>query len=368
MVSGLGSIRLAKLLQYFSSAGKIFTAPVLELARVDCIGAVLAGRIHQAVSSRVFEEELWQIKNMAVRVITLIDKEYPALLKQIYDPPPVLYVYGNPAALGKTAVAVVGCRRASYCGLQQAGRLAQGLSSRGVCVVSGLARGIDTAAHSGALAGGSGGTVAVLGSGLLSMYPPENKALAKAIARNGAVVSEFCLHTAPLKGNFPRRNRIISGLSRAVVVVEAARRSGSLITADLALSQGREVYAVPGTANSLNAQGTNNLIKNGAKLVENVDDILEELVVPASGTEKMIGTSASEEEKGGPGGQLCRSEAGCRILELLSSEPLHIDVLITKSMLTPASVYQGILELQLQGLAQEIEGKKFVKKEAGHGT
>lgn len=276
MVSGIGPVLVKKLKERFFSAKGIFEASVLSLSKVPGMNERIAADLKGILSSSVLKKELKEIKQENVRILCQEDILYPKLLKEIYDPPIVLYLKGELSLLEKATVAVVGCRRASFNGLQIAERLSQELSRRGICIVSGLARGIDTASHKGALKG-PGSTVAVLGSGLKCVYPPENKRLFDEISRAGALISEFSLNTAPHKSNFPRRNRIISGLSLGVVVVEAAQRSGSLITANMALNQNREVFAMPGAANSVNAKGTNKLIKEGAKLVEGADDILEEL-------------------------------------------------------------------------------------------
>ncbi|UCB57420.1 MAG: DNA-processing protein DprA [Candidatus Omnitrophota bacterium] len=211
-----------------------------------------------------------------IKTLSLNDKEYPANLRYIYSPPLALYVKGNILAEDSIALAIVGSRKASYYGLKNAESLGFKLASQGITIISGLARGIDTAAHRGALAAG-GRTIAVLGSGLNIIYPRQNKGLAEEISKNGAVISEYAQDTPPLRQNFPRRNRIISGLSLGVVVVEAAKRSGALITADFALEQGREVFALPGKIDSFTSAGTHELIKDGAKLVESTEDIIEEL-------------------------------------------------------------------------------------------
>jgi DNA processing protein len=265
-------------LDKFYTAQNIFQADIQEIARVPGISIDIAKRIKQVLSSKEFAQELEQIEKDKIEIIIINDSRYPVLLKEIYDPPLVLYVKGDVLVFQDKMFAIIGCRRASGYGLKQAGQIAQALAKINLCIVSGMARGIDTAAHKGALFV-KGKTIAVLGSGLNNIYPPENKFLFDQIVKNGAVVSEFALNTEPLPENFPRRNRIISGLCRAILVVEAAQRSGSLITADLALNQGREVFAVPGLANSSNAQGTNKLIKEGAKLVENAQDIIDGLEV-----------------------------------------------------------------------------------------
>ncbi|MCP4650594.1 MAG: DNA-protecting protein DprA [PVC group bacterium] len=278
MVSGLGSVKIKDLLELFKVPSCIFKARINELTRIKGLNKTIAGRIYQVLDSRSFKDEINMIKEFGVGIITLLDDDYPESLKHIYDPPAVLYVKGNIKSLYPLSVAIVGCRKASPYGLQQAQRMAQELAEKGACVVSGLARGIDTQAHKGALSVG-GKTAAVLGSGFVNVYPKENTKLFEQISRQGVVISEFSLQTLPQKCNFPRRNRIISGLSKAVVVVEAAQRSGSLITANLALDQGRDVYAVPGIAGSIYAQGTNKLIKEGARLVENAEDVLESFLV-----------------------------------------------------------------------------------------
>lgn len=215
-------------------------------------------------------------KENKTRTLSLLDKDYPANLKYIYDPPSILYIKGNILPEDTIAVAVVGSRRATYYGLKNAENLGFQLAAGGITIISGLARGVDSAAHRGALKA-RGRTIAVLGSGLNKIYPRENEELVEEIAQNGAVISEFALDTPPLRQNFPRRNRIISGLSLGVVVVEAAKRSGALITANFALEQGREVFALPGKIDSFTSKGTHDLIKQGAKLVESIEDIIEEL-------------------------------------------------------------------------------------------
>ena len=220
-----------------------------------------------------WESELKAIEKNNVTIVTFFDESYPPLLKEIACPPPVLYVKGNPAVLSEFSLAIVGSRTATSYGMNMACEFARKLSALGIVIVSGLARGIDTAAHTGALANK---TIAVLGSGLLDVYPKENRKLVQMIAKDGAVVSEFPLNTAPLKDNFPRRNRIVSGLSKGILVVEAAAKSGALITANCALEQNREVFALPGKPDDFFSEGANILIQNGAKLVQNIDDILME--------------------------------------------------------------------------------------------
>ncbi len=273
MVEGLGSIKTSQLLKYFNKAENIFSAPVKELEHVSGIGAKIAGGIKD-FNWHVLDKELELVRKHKIEVVTIADSDYPESLRQIPDPPLVLYFKGKSDWTGFN-FAIVGSRKASLYGLSVAEKFAQQLAALGVVIVSGMARGIDTASHKGALKA-KGATLAVLGSGLLNIYPPENESLAEKIAESGAVISEFPLNTPPLRENFPRRNRIVSGLARGVLVVEAAERSGALITADLALDQGKDVFAVPGKVDSPTSLGANHLIKQGAKLVNSIEDILEE--------------------------------------------------------------------------------------------
>ncbi|MCM8812683.1 MAG: DNA-processing protein DprA [Candidatus Omnitrophica bacterium] len=357
LVDGLGAVRIAALVERYGSPSRVCRASAAELSAIGGIGGVLAARIAGVLGSREWEQEQRRLSQNSARVITLLDEEYPELLRHIYDPPPVLYVRGSLSCLQPWAAAMVGCRRASHYGLRQAARIAQELAQRGIGVISGLARGIDTAAHQGALSGG-GNTVAVLGSGLAAVYPPENKRLADRIADRGALVSEFPLAYPPRPGNFPRRNRIISGLSTAVVVVEAAQRSGSLITAQLALEQGKEIFAVPGAAQSVTARGTHQLLKDGAALAESAADIFREL------NRAPVDAGARDAPPAGAGERTRTLPGGCaraQVLSLLGIEPLHVDILAQQSGLAGPLLFRYLLELQLEGLAKDVGGKRFVR-------
>lgn len=300
-----------------------------------------------------------------IRKISLDDAEYPKQLKNIHKPPAQLYVNGSFAPQDNVAVALVGSRRASPYGLEMAGKLGFDLAARGVTVVSGMARGIDTAAHRGALKA-RGRTIAVMGSGHGRIYPPENEELYHEIARTGAVVTEFGDTMEPLAQNFPQRNRIISGLSLGVVVVEAAKDSGALITATLAAEQGREVFAVPGKISSSTSSGTNSLIKDGARLVQSVDDILDELfiheIAPLDGSEK---TKADESVARMTKAYICNSltESERAVYKLLSDEPVYIDEILVKAGVEPAAASKALLNLQLKKLVREMPGKQYVRKE-----
>jgi DNA processing protein len=286
----------------------------------------------------------------AITVLTFDDPRYPAALTVIHDPPPALFVAGQVPTLGQAGVAIVGSRAGSSYALEVGEYLARELVVRGVTIVSGLARGVDSAAHRGALAGG-GTTIAVLGSGVDVIYPPEHRALAREVTAAGALVSELLPGASPLAQFFPRRNRIISGLVRAVVVIEAGQKSGSLITARCALEQGRDVLAVPGNVLSGRNRGGHALLRDGAKIVEGVDDILEEL---RSGLYEPAGTGgASKPTNSVPTDPVL----SC----LLPGEPSDLDQIAERTGLAPARLLPRLFELELQGLVQRAGGGRFVR-------
>lgn len=289
-----------------------------------------------------------------VKTLSVTAKDYPTNLRYIYDPPLVLYVKGEIIPEDNVAIAIVGSRRATYYGLQNATKLAYELAVKGITIISGLARGVDSAAHRGALEA-KGRTIAVLGSGLNIIYPRENERLAQDIAQNGAVISEFALDTPPYRGNFPRRNRIISGLSLGVVVIEAARKSGALITVNCALEQGREVFALPGKIDSFTSRGTHDLIKHGAKLVESSEDIIEELEALKFCQAKE--TKAENKIKV----ELDLPEEERQIYACLSSEPMHIDEIMCKVNLSYGKLLTSLLKLQHKKLVKELAGKVYVR-------
>ena len=292
LVPDVGSARLRRLLDAFGGLERVWAAGVRELAQVEGIGPQLAQRIADGRRDDArLGRELALARRHGAVIITLGEAGYPAPLVHIPDPPLALYVRGRLEPADDIAVGIVGSRRASRYGVQCAERLGYDLALRGVTVVSGLARGIDGAGHRGALQAG-GRTLAVLGSGLARLYPPDHRELAEQIAHGaGALVSEFPMDTAPLPHNFPRRNRLISGLSLGVVVVEASARSGALITADQALEQGREVFAVPGPVTAVTSAGTHQLLKQGSRLVTSVEDILEELRLTARPARGAVGVA-----------------------------------------------------------------------------
>lgn len=300
-----------------------------------------------------------------IRKIVEGDAEYPAILKNIHKPPQELYINGSFKEEDKNAVGIVGSRRASRYGLEMAEKLAYDLTIRGVTIISGMARGIDSAAHKGALKA-KGRTIAVMGSGHGHIYPPENKDLYKQIASTGAVITEFENDISPLPQNFPIRNRIISGLSLGLVVVEAAKDSGALITANFALEQGREVFAVPGKISSLTSEGTHELIKDGAKLVQTADDILEELklheIQPKGLEEKYLrDEKISKKIKAYIYNSLTNDER--KVYKILSDEPLYIDDVVRESKVEHAKISKVLLNLEIKKVIKELPGKQFVRTE-----
>ncbi len=301
---------------------------------------------------------------MAIRKITPNDPEYPKNLKNIHRPPKQLYVNGTLEERDEIAVAIVGSRRASMYGLEMSEKLAFELALRGVTVVSGMARGVDSAAHRGALKA-KGRTIAVMGSGHNDIYPPENKELYAEIVKCGAVLTEYENDMPSLPQHFPARNRIISGLSLGVVVVEAARNSGALITAGFAAEQGREVFAIPGRISSTTSAGTNDLIRDGARLVQSADDIMEELKL----CEMKPTAGEKAEETDGKIGRMTKAyiynsltEDERTVYTALSDDPVYIDDIIATTGMEPAKASKVLLNLQLKKLIREVPGKQYIRK------
>ena len=354
LIQGLGTVRIRSLMDHFGSAVEIMNQPAYSLQKVPGIGSHLAGAIRRWEELE-YREEFRLIENLGVTIMTIFDPDYPANLREIYDPPVVLYLKGNLIPEDKPALAVVGSRRASHYGLQTAQKISHQLAARGFTVVSGLARGIDTRAHRGALQAG-GRTIAVLGSGLGNIYPPENGGLAKEISGSGAVISEFPIRAIPDRQNFPLRNRVVSGLSLGVLVVEAAQRSGALITARLAMEQGRMVMAVPGRIDSFSARGTNSLIQDGAKMVGGIDDILEEFeyLFPSK--------SVSSPDNADPEVVLKNlSENERLIFQELSEEEIGIDRIFSETGLSSPAISAALISLELKKLIKRLPGKLFIR-------
>jgi DNA processing protein len=347
IVSGIGPARFKMLLDHFGEAGRAWHASEQELheAGLDrkSVESLLASR--QALS---LEDELARVEQQGASVITWEDDRYPPRLRQIHNAPPLLYVRGELLPQDEWAVAVVGTRSATSYGRQMVAELAGDLARSGITVVSGLARGIDSLAHRAALRAG-GRTIAVLGSGIDIIYPDEHRDLAGKITERGALVSEYALGTKPEAGNFPPRNRIISGLSLGTLVIEAGKRSGALITADYALEQSREVFALPGSATSGKSQGTNRLIQEGAaKLVLSVEDILEELNLTLVERHQEVRLLVPEDER----------EA--RILEHVSAEPIHVDDLGQRTNLPISEVTSTLALMELKGMVRQVGGMNYV--------
>ncbi len=358
MVGDIGSIRLKKLLEFLGSPEDILKAPVEKLMAASGIGKEIAQKI-RALKKEDLDKELKLAQKLGLKIVTPDDADYPENLKNIYDPPIVLYVKGELIAEDKFSLGIVGSRRASLYGLTCAEKFAYELSQKGFTIISGMARGVDTAAHKGALKAG-GRTLAVMGSGFNHLYPPENKELAQEIVKNGALISEFPINTEPFRQNFPRRNRVISGLSLGVLVVEAARNSGALISADFALEQGREVFALPGKVDSNTSFGTNGLIKQGAKLVCGVEDIVEEFDSIAS----CVPRRASKEDNATADTQYAMpslSATETAFYNALSGQPLSLDEIVEKTNMSVSGVADMLLKLQMRKLIRQLPGKQFAR-------
>lgn len=351
-VPGVGDRLFKRLVDTLADPRQVFEAARNTPAAILKIGGVSEKLVRAIARYSLPERLLTEIEaayQKGFRIVTMADRHYPRLLMEIPDPPPYFYVAGNLPATAE-AIAMVGSRNATGYGLSICRRLSRGLAARGITVVSGLALGIDTAAHRGALEGG-GKTVAVLGSGLANVYPRKNRRLFEAVCDSGAVISEFDLYAEPEAHHFPKRNRIISGMTLGTVVVEAAKRSGSLITARLAAEQNREVFAVPGSIDSFKSTGTHSLIQQGAKLVTGTNDIVEELI-PRLG--KIDNPQQAEDPP-----DLTREEGA--LLALIGTYPVHVDTLVRTSRLAAAQVAGTLLQLEVKGLIVQHPGKQFTR-------
>ena len=351
LVSGVGPIIRQALLERFQTAAAVLAASEKELREVKGVGAKLAASIQAATREVNAEEELAHCTAEQIQVLLESDGGYPKPLREIHDPPGVLFLKGTLLPVDALAIAIVGTRHATAYGLQQAERLAGGLARAGYTVVSGLARGIDAAAHRGALAAG-GRTLAVLGSGLSEIYPPEHAGLAVEIAASGAVLGEQPPRMPPLAGAFPQRNRIISGLSLGTIVVEADKTSGSLITARMATEQGREVFAVPGRVDNRMAHGCHQLIRDGAKLVESVDDVLEELGPLATPAKSEDGREIRHPV------ELQLNPQEQAVLAAIGSETCQIDDVAHLTGLPAQRVSATLMVLELKRLVRRLAGNR----------
>lgn len=361
---GVGPTTFAKLQKYFNSIDRALGASVSELSKIDGIGFKTAERIATTRDKFDTKAELELAEKLDVWLLHLADERYPPVLKQIYDPPPVLYIKGTLTRADNLCISIVGSRRCSLYGQEQSSRFAHFLASAGFTICSGMARGIDTAAHQGALSA-NGRTIAVQGCGLANIFPPENKKLFELIAESGACVSELPLQYEPLSENFPPRNRIIAGLSLGTIVVEAGLNSGALITATAALENNREVMAVPGKIDSPLSKGPHRLIKDGAKLLESIEDVMEALGYIGEQLEKHAGEEAKKAKKAKTPlfdiSELKLSHDEKRIYGCLNKEPLHVEQLITDTRLTAGSINAALVSLRLKGLIRQLPGNLFLK-------
>jgi len=354
MVDGIGPVRVRELMEVLGSAANILEADVSDWVQAKGVGRVLADKLKGRLRDLDVKAEIQRAEKLGARVITTLDDDYPELLKAIHDPPLALYVKGTLKPQDKHAICVVGSRRCTHYGTQAADRLSFQLAKQGYTVVSGLARGIDAAGHQGALKGG-GRTLAVLGTGIDQVYPAEHHKLAESICEQGALISEFPIGFKPTRQSFPQRNRIAAGLCGGTLVVEAARGSGAMMTVDFATEFGRLIFAVPGRIDNPSAGGCNGLIKNGAKLVEDVDDILEEFeyLLPP----KPEGREDPEFVK--PQVQLTASEK--QILDFLGREDSDQDTIIRGTGLSASSVSTSLLMLEMKRQIKSLPGRKVRK-------
>ena len=355
-IPGLGCVGFKKLAGHFEDPTEAFSVPRAALAKIQGLDQHVIDGLCSFSAWDEVRKEIIRADKAAVKIVPFTDSTYPARLRVISDPPPLLYVRGEIRREDENAVAVVGSRSTSEYGRRVARDLCRGLTSLGFTVVSGMARGIDGTAHETALNAG-GRTLAVLGSGVDVIYPAEHDKLYCRISENGAVISEFPMGTRPLNFNFPARNRLISGLSLGVVVVEATEKSGSLITAALALEQGREVFAVPGEVGASRSRGAHRLIRQGAKLVETVDDIVEEIapqLLARGGNGPRTPRAALPQNLG---------DELHKVFGLFQERALQIDEVIESSGCSPSRVSEILLELELLGYIKQLPGKKFTAQQ-----
>jgi DNA processing protein len=370
LTDGIGPILIRRIVDAAGGGEVACGASVALLREIDGIGAAKATKIHAALraAGEAVEKELTTASSLGVTIVSQDDATFPVLLRSIPDPPAVLYVKGDFQPRDLNALAIVGSRKCSYYGREQAERFGALLAGAGVTVLSGGARGVDSSAHRGAMSHPQGRTIAVLGSGIDVPYPPENAGLFEQIAARGAVVSEYPLGTPPVKENFPRRNRIVSGMSRGVLVIEADERSGALITARQACDDhGRTVFALPGRVDSVTSAGPHKLIRDGATLVMKLEDILEGLgplpqeahEAPLFETAASATPRAAEPEQSAPSPTLTDRQR--TIIAHLDGEPVHIDTLIERTALPANEILQDLTLLSLKGFVKRVDGQTFVR-------
>jgi DNA processing protein len=353
-IDGIGPGKFRNLLAKFRSTKNILSADYHSLMNVEGISTNLAKRIRKASNERdeiekFTEKELKKLEKLGGKLITIWDQEYPSILKKIYDPPILFFILGELNESDQYSIAVVGTRQPTNYGKVQAEKISMDLSKQGITIVSGMARGIDSIAHNTAIKSGRR-TIAVIGSGLDVIYPAENKKLFEKISENGAVISEFSLGTKPDAQNFPRRNRIISGLSLGIVVIETGIQGGAMQTAALALDQNREVFALPGNVGVKQSEGTNLLIQKGeAKLITSADDVINELEIKL---EPVLGKNIPKQ-------QVDLSLFEEKLINVLNSEPLQIDRIATLANMTTSECLVNLLSLEFKGLVKQLPGKMF---------
>ena len=358
LTPGVGPTIFRQLVESFGSPTAALRADRSALATITGIGPVTAKKIVSARGEVDVAKELDLVAKAGIALLSQDSPGYPVGLKNIYDPPPVIYVRGQLEPEDAIAIAIVGTRRPSRYGLEQAERFAAALARAGFTVVSGLARGIDSAAHQGALKAG-GRTIAVQGCGLSRVFPPENAELCRNVAENGAVISELPMLAEPLAENFPRRNRIISGLALGVLVIEGPLRSGAMITARMAMEQGRDVFALPGRVDNAASRGTNQLIKDGACLVTSLEDILDEL----GDLGQRMRTGTEQADKPPPVVRLPSnlSQTERTILSAAGDEPMTVDEICAATDLSAGEVSASLTMLQLKALVRPIAGARFLR-------
>lgn len=375
MVPGVGPRMYQKLMERFENPSAVLDASHSQLIQVNGLGRKIAESICSARDHIDVQQELDDCQRAGIRLVNQQSDEYPAELKEIHDPPAILYVKGDLLPQDRLSIAIVGSRHLSDYGAKIAYQFARGLSHCGFTIVSGLARGADGTAHEATITAG-GRTLAVLGSGLMNLYPTEHADMANRIADNGAIISELPLHRAPHAGAFPQRNRIVSGLSLGVLVIEAGSRSGALITARHATEQGREVFAIPGRIDSRTSQGCNDLIRDGAKLVQSVDDILDELgpltepvsLKTSDGSAPNSRATASSEMRPQESessirqpAELKLSEQENQVLQAIATEPTYVDQIVGRTELPVQRVLATISVLQARRLVRRISGNQVAR-------
>jgi len=354
LIPGVGPRTRKLLLERFGSPAAVVNAAPSELQDVPGVGPKLTDRILAARCEIDAEHQIHLCRELGIGLLTEADAEYPRLLREIPDPPGVLFLRGSLKPQDGLAVGIVGTRHGTSYGLRQAERLAGSLARAGLTIVSGLARGIDAAAHRGALAAG-GRTVGVLASGVLKIYPPEHEKLAAEVAAQGALLSEQPPYTEPLGGMFPQRNRIISGLSLGVIVVEAAERSGALITARHAMEQGREVFAVPGNVDSRASRGCHRLIRDGAKLIESAGDVLEELGPLVEALPRHDGQPIHHPA------ELLLNEVEQQVLGVIGTQATTIDEIVADSGLSVPQILSTLSVLEMRHLVRRLSGTTVLR-------